>query len=170
MLQVSLKALKPLDSKLNKKIILKLLTEVYYPYNVDGTLDVTLFEKSPVVHLLECIIESCGNKLYSKLYAKCFVNNLSTLAKMRVGSFTVQKLINRCSEKTDVSKLPFNFKLIKEKYVKHIQSVCPKFRCAQTLTLLHYAQILIKHFWLLWYFVESNRLSLVHSCHTVKWI
>lgn len=103
-LQVLLRALKRLYPKLLKKYLKKLLEESF----LDGeTKDDTnklpiVFMCKPAMMLLEAAIQVARSKMFTQIYAKCFVGKLVKLAKMRSTNFTVQKLLNHCEEKVEV--------------------------------------------------------------------
>lgn len=53
--------------------------------------------------LLDVIISVSPEKLYNSLYAKYFVDNLADLAVHRNGNFTIQKIILRTVDVTQVN-------------------------------------------------------------------
>lgn len=103
-LQVLLRALERTHPKLLKKYLNKLLTECFLCDTEEGAerkLADAFFSKSAIM-LLETAIQVAKSKMYTQIYAKCFVGNLSKLALMRSTNFAVQKLLNFCVEKSEV--------------------------------------------------------------------
>lgn len=105
-LQVLLQALNRLHPKLLKKYLKKLLEECFLDPTVDETennkkLPLVFMSQSSIV-LLETVLQVAKSKMFTQIYAKCFVGNLVKLATMRSTNFTVQKLLGHCEEKVEV--------------------------------------------------------------------
>lgn len=104
-LQTLLKALKQLHPKLLKKYLKKLLEECFLDPESAEAENKTLpnvFMSKPAMMLLETAIQVAKSKMFTQIYAKCFVGRLVALAKMRSTNFTVQKLLAHCEEKVEV--------------------------------------------------------------------
>lgn len=105
-LQTLLKALKRLHPKLLKKYLKKLLEECFVEAETNEDQKSNklpdVFMSKPSMMLLETAIQVARAKMYTQIYAKCFVGRLVQLAKMRSTNFTVQKLLTRCEEKVEV--------------------------------------------------------------------
>lgn len=52
--------------------------------------------------LLEVMLSVAPMKIYTQIYAKCFINRLAVLAQHREANFAVQKLVNYGQEKAEV--------------------------------------------------------------------
>lgn len=101
LLQILLQAIHKLDIKLLRSVQKKLLEESF-EVKSDGNKLPDVFDSKPATMLLETSINLATSKMYTQIYAKCFIGNLEVLAKKRESNFTVQKLLNNCSEKTEV--------------------------------------------------------------------
>lgn len=105
-LQTLLKVLKNTHPKEFKKYLKKLLEESFLGQenNEERTANKLpdVFMSRPAMMLLETCLELAKSKMYTQIYAKCFVGNLVVLAKMRSTNFAVQKLISNCKEKSEV--------------------------------------------------------------------
>lgn len=110
-LQVLLKALKRLHPKLLKKYLKKLLEDCFLDPEADETEKSNklpiVFMSKPAMMLLETALQVARSKMFTQIYAKCFVGKLVELAKMRSTNFTVQKLLTHCEEKVEVTNKPF---------------------------------------------------------------
>ncbi|XP_041989050.1 nucleolar protein 9 [Aricia agestis] len=127
LLQVLLYAVKNVDKDLTKNLVKKLLNESFAPDDWTSTgnddkkdkIDVDnyeegkekmenaagslppVFESESAVRLLEAALFVSKKKMYTQLYAKCFINRLSQLAAMPMLNFTVQRLIDNCKIKEE---------------------------------------------------------------------
>lgn len=106
-IQVLLKALKRLHPKLLKKYLKKLLEECFLDSDVkeeeiSNKLPKVFMSNSAII-LLETALQVAKSKMYTQIYAKCFVGRLAQLAKMRSTNFAVQKLLGHCEERTEVN-------------------------------------------------------------------
>jgi nucleolar protein 9 len=107
--------LKKTDNKLTQKLILKLLGECFTVRKEgQGETDnsecksnnqdehiLPVFEDVAAANLLEAAILSASPKRYTQIYAKCFINNLATLSQHPVANFSVQKLLDCCTDKIE---------------------------------------------------------------------
>ncbi|KAL4702912.1 hypothetical protein ACJJTC_005140 [Scirpophaga incertulas] len=128
LLQVLLYAISNVDSSLNKNMLKKLLNESFVPddwtstekdekkdekYDADNkdsvedSLAIAASTLPPVFHsqasvrLLEAALFVAKKKMYTQIYAKCFINRLHLLATRPMLNFTVQRLIDRCRIKEE---------------------------------------------------------------------
>jgi nucleolar protein 9 len=116
LLQTLLFVVKESDHKLAQKLISKLLDECFtVRKNVeleiktsehksstpDGQNILPVFEDVAAVHLLEAAITSASPKKLTQIYARCFINHLATLSQHPVANFSVQKLLDCCTEKAE---------------------------------------------------------------------
>lgn len=104
-LQVLLKALKRLHPKLLKKYLKKLLEECFLDQDAkEGETNKlpNVFMSKPAMMLLETALQVARSKMFTQIYAKCFVGRMVKLVKMRSTNFTVQKLLSHCEEKVEV--------------------------------------------------------------------
>lgn len=104
-LQTLLKALQKCSPKLLKKYLKKLLEECFLVKNDSNTEAQNLpevFMSKPALMLMETALQVADTKMFSKIYTKCFANNLLTLAKLRSTNFAVQKLLTQCQDKAEV--------------------------------------------------------------------
>ncbi|VVC86378.1 unnamed protein product, partial [Leptidea sinapis] len=140
LLQVLLCAVKNVDKKITKNLLIKLLDESFAPenwisndgndekseekkINVDENTDVTendetnnlppVFTSEPAVRLLEVALFVAKKKTYTQIYARCFINRLGQLATMKMLNFTVQRLTDNCQ--------------IKEEFEPMFDELSPKF-------------------------------------------
>ncbi|XP_072948059.1 nucleolar protein 9 [Epargyreus clarus] len=60
-----------------------------------------VFESESAVRLLEAALFVAKKKMYTQIYAKCFINRLGQLACMPMLNFTVQRLIDNCQIKEE---------------------------------------------------------------------
>ncbi|XP_045540451.1 nucleolar protein 9 [Papilio machaon] len=158
LLQVLLFAVKNADKTVTKHLIKKLLNESFAPddwvsegaddkkddekdskdddkneVNGDNTLSSNLppvFQSEAAVRLLEAALFVAKKKLYTQIYAKCFINRLGQLATVKTLNFTVQRLIDNCQ--------------IKEEFEPMFDELCPKFEeimsCGNTGVLVALAK------------------------------
>lgn len=61
-----------------------------------------VFEKESAVRLLEAALFVAKKKMYTQIYAKCFINRLAQLSMMPMLNFTVQRLFDHCIVKEEV--------------------------------------------------------------------
>lgn len=116
LLQTLLSVIKENDHKLAQKLISKLLDECFTVRKdaevqiknsecKSSTPDVQnilpVFEDVAAVHLLEAAITNASPKKFTQIYAKCFINHLATLSQHPVANFSVQKLLDCCTEKIE---------------------------------------------------------------------
>lgn len=80
--------------------------------------------------LLEVVLKVAPRKIYTQVYAKCFINRLPTLSLNREANFAVQKLIKYCQEKSEVFFTSYNE--IKLRLIKYVNFVL-------FLTKIHYS-------------------------------
>lgn len=113
LLQTLLSVLKKTDHELTEKLILKLLDECFTLRKEEDQIDnsehksntpdkhtiLSVFEDVSAVRLLEATITNASPKRYTQIYAKCFINHLATLSQHPVANFSVQKLLDCCTEK-----------------------------------------------------------------------
>lgn len=103
--QVLLRALKRLHPKLLKKYLKKLLDECFVGADAkeenSNKLPIVFMSK-PAMMLLETALQVATAKMFTQIYAMCFVGHLVKLATMRSTNFTVQKLLSHCEEKVEV--------------------------------------------------------------------
>lgn len=121
LLQVLLHAVKNADKNLTKDLIKKLLNESFAPEDwmnsemeddkkVDDKNDENqvqsrlppVFESEPAVRLLEAALFVAKKKMYTQIYARCFINRLAQLSTMPMLNFTVQRLFDNCVVKEEV--------------------------------------------------------------------
>lgn len=62
-----------------------------------------VFDSDPAVRLLEAVLHVARSKLYTQIYAKCFINRLAILSGMPGLNFTVQRLFDNCTVKEEVN-------------------------------------------------------------------
>lgn len=60
-----------------------------------------VFDSESAVRLLEAALFVAKKKMYTQIYAKCFINRLGQLATMPMLNFTVQRLIDNCDIKEE---------------------------------------------------------------------
>lgn len=116
LLQTLLFVVKENDHKLAQEIISKLLDECftlrkdaevqiknseYKSSTPDVQNMLPVFEDVAAVHLLEAAITNASPKKFTQIYAKCFINHLTTLSLHPVANFSVQKLLDCCTEKNE---------------------------------------------------------------------
>ncbi|CAG9793120.1 unnamed protein product [Diatraea saccharalis] len=107
LIQVLLYAIKNVDSSITKKIIKKLLDESFAPDDGESretpvTAESKLppvFDSEAAIRLLEAALFLANNKMYTRIYEKCFVNRLCQLVSERKTAIVVQKLIDGCQVK-----------------------------------------------------------------------
>ncbi|XP_030032211.2 nucleolar protein 9 [Manduca sexta] len=121
-LQIMLYAIKNIDKKLTKAILKRLLDESFAPDNwetneqdekkdkvdidnpeqdVQGLSLPPVFSSESAVRLLEAALFVADKKLYTQIYAKCFINRLGQLATLPTLNFTAQRLIDNCNVKEE---------------------------------------------------------------------
>ncbi|XP_068625242.1 nucleolar protein 9 [Battus philenor] len=131
LLQVLLFAVKNADKNVTKNLIKRLLNESFVPEDwigdgadgkkneenkndenkneenktedeeVVGTSLPPVFTSEAPVRLLEAALFVAKKKMYTQIYAKCFINRLGQLATMPMLNFTVQRLIDNCQIKEE---------------------------------------------------------------------
>jgi len=116
LLESLLFVIKETDDKLTQKLISKLLNECFTVRNEaqdelekskdksstsDEKAILSVFEDAASVHLLEAAIINASSKMFTKIYAECFINHLAVLSQHRSANFAVQTLLNCCKEKTE---------------------------------------------------------------------
>ncbi|KAM3956630.1 nucleolar protein 9 [Aphomia sociella] len=126
LLQVLLYAIKNVDKSVTKELIKKLLNESFAPEdwvssstdekkNIDvddkdeAEMDIGIkhvglppvFESQSAVRLLEAALFVAKKKMYTQIYARCFINRLGQLATVPMLNFTVQRLIDNCQVKEE---------------------------------------------------------------------
>ncbi|CAH2986842.1 unnamed protein product [Chilo suppressalis] len=129
LLQVLLYAVKNVDSSITKDLVKKLLNESFAPddwvsnesdekkndekvdadmkEDVNESVAITatplppVFENQSAVRLLEAALFVARKKMYTQIYAKCFINRLGQLATVPMLNFTVQRLIDNCQVKEE---------------------------------------------------------------------
>lgn len=102
LLQILLEALYKVNLKLLKKVQKKLIDESYAVASEENGLP-DVFDSKPATMLLESSLNVSTSKIYTKLYSDCFKGHLDVLAKRKQNNFSVQKLLNNCQDKTEVS-------------------------------------------------------------------
>jgi nucleolar protein 9 len=60
-----------------------------------------VFQDAAAVRLLEAAIINASPKKFTQIYAKCFVNHLAVLSRHHLACFSVQKLLDCCTEKAE---------------------------------------------------------------------
>lgn len=102
-LQILLKALKKVSSKLLKKYMKKLL-QCFCPEddNTDKNKLLPVFLATSSLMVLEAYLQVAPHKYLTQIYTKCFAGRLLKLSKIRNTNFAVQKLITSCQEKSEV--------------------------------------------------------------------
>lgn len=108
--------MKKTDNKLTQKLIFKLLEECFTvrkkaedqidnsehkSSTPDKHIILPVFEDAAAVRLLESAIINASPKRYTQIYAKCFLNHLATLSQHALANFSVQKLLDCCTEKNE---------------------------------------------------------------------
>ncbi|XP_053618635.1 nucleolar protein 9 [Plodia interpunctella] len=126
LLQVLLYAIKNVDKNLTKSLLKKLLNESFAPEGwvsegvdekKEGKIEIgdeevengevkelslpPVFSSQPAVRLLEAALFVAKKKMYTQIYARCFINRLGQLATMPMLNFTVQRLIDNCQIKEE---------------------------------------------------------------------
>ncbi|KAB0804765.1 hypothetical protein PPYR_01735 [Photinus pyralis] len=126
LLQVLLKSLQNVDAKLLDAYMSKLLNECFTKVSsVDDYQGKSYnqlpdaFMSKPVMMLLEICLEVASPKLYTQIYAKCFVNNLVRLSLIKNTNFSVQKLLGNCKEKSEFEAM---FDELSESYSTILES------------------------------------------------
>ncbi|KAL1501660.1 hypothetical protein ABEB36_006952 [Hypothenemus hampei] len=104
--QILLQALKQVDVKLLKKYLKKLLDDIFYSNEEqDSNKLPQAFMSSSALMLLEVAVQVCGKKMFNLYCDQLFSNRILTLATMKSTSFLVQKIIGKCSNKTQFDPL-----------------------------------------------------------------
>ncbi|XP_028169857.1 nucleolar protein 9 [Ostrinia furnacalis] len=129
LLQVLLYAIRNVDNSITKNLLKKLLDESFAPddwvsnahdekkndekidvdskdnvkesSNVEGGDLPPVFGDQSAVRLLEAALFVAKKKMYTQIYAKCFINRLGQLATVPMLNFTVQRLIDNCQCKEE---------------------------------------------------------------------
>ncbi|KAL0811657.1 hypothetical protein ABMA28_009107 [Loxostege sticticalis] len=129
LLQVLLYAIKNVDNTMTKDLLKRLLNESFAPddwtskandekksdekIDVDNKEDVNesivndtsnlppVFSDQAAVRLLEAALFVAKKKMYTQIYAKCFINRLGQLATVPMLNFTVQRLVDNCQIKEE---------------------------------------------------------------------
>lgn len=102
--QVLLKALKKADSKLMKRYLNKLLTEIFLKdHNGEAAKLPQGFLSSSMLMLLETALQVAGKKTFNLMCEQLFSGRMLQLASLRSTNFAVQKVIAQCSNKTQVT-------------------------------------------------------------------
>ncbi|KAJ0171267.1 hypothetical protein K1T71_012817 [Dendrolimus kikuchii] len=131
LLQVLLYAVKNVDKGLTRSILKQLLNESFAPddwmskgndIKDDEKLEIgdemiensdekpngemmknlpPVFGSESAVRLLEAALFVAKKKMYTQIYAKCFINRLGQLATVPMLNFTVQRLIDNCNIKEE---------------------------------------------------------------------
>jgi hypothetical protein len=84
--------------------------EVVAPVKSDGDEEVkvsTIFREDAPCRILETVMEVTSDlapKIFKKISEKLFVGRLATLAVLPLANFSVQKLLNFCKSKEQVSQ------------------------------------------------------------------
>uniref|UniRef100_A0A6P7FTK4 Nucleolar protein 9 n=1 Tax=Diabrotica virgifera virgifera TaxID=50390 RepID=A0A6P7FTK4_DIAVI len=107
-LQVLMKCLKRVDSKMLKLYLKKLTTEVFI--NSEQTEESTkilppAFGSQSIIMLIETALLLSNKKLFTQLYTSCFAGHLSKLATKRITNFAVQKLIQHSEQKEEFESI-----------------------------------------------------------------
>lgn len=107
------RCLAKVDQKLLKRYLKKLLNDHFLPPaqsgdNDDLTRQLPVFLSKALLMLLETALQLANASLYTKIYTKCFANRLIKQSITRNTHYAVQKLINSCSDKSEVRYL-FSF-------------------------------------------------------------
>ncbi|XP_061723870.1 nucleolar protein 9 [Cydia pomonella] len=132
LLQVLLYAIKNVDKNLTRDLLKQLLNESFAPDNcvsngnddtddkkevkidmdeenqksvVEGRSLPPVFESEPAVRLLEAALLVAKKKMYTQIYAKCFINRLEQLACMPMLNYTVQRLFDNCQIKEELEPM-----------------------------------------------------------------
>ncbi|KAL3287548.1 hypothetical protein HHI36_002016 [Cryptolaemus montrouzieri] len=108
LLQIILRALHNVNSKLLKKYLKKLLNSCFAPdaeENPKQDVLLPVFLTTSSLMVLEVYIQVAPQKNFTQLYAKCFIGRLVKLAKIRNTNFAVQKLIMHCQEKSEFESI-----------------------------------------------------------------
>ncbi|XP_044746447.1 nucleolar protein 9 [Coccinella septempunctata] len=105
-LQILLKALKKVSSKLLKKYMKKLL-ECFAPEDDNADLNKLppVFLATSSLMVLEVYLQVAPKKYFSQIYIKCFAGRLFKLSKIRNTNFAVQKLITHCQDKSEFESM-----------------------------------------------------------------
>lgn len=119
LLQILLKAVAKIDTKILKKYLKKLLKESFAPNAAvqeddeneqknlttsDSKLPDVFMSKSCMM-LLEVALQLAPSKLFTQIYAKCFVGKILKLSKLRATNFSVQKLFTHVTEKVEFESM-----------------------------------------------------------------
>ncbi|XP_026750525.2 nucleolar protein 9 [Galleria mellonella] len=130
LLQVLLYSIKNVDKSLTKELLKKLLNESFAPEDwvtsgadeekeeekVDDKEEVKtngvttgslppVFENQSAVRLLEAALFVAKKKMYTQIYARCFINRLGQLSTVPMLNFTVQRLIDNCQIKEELEPM-----------------------------------------------------------------
>lgn len=98
-IQVLLRALNKVDKKLVKRYIKKLLDEILTPDNEDNKNLCPAFSSMPLLMLLETCLVLNRQKMYHKIYERCFKGRLSKLSTTKMFIHSIEKLISHCKDK-----------------------------------------------------------------------
>lgn len=120
-LQVLMKALQKVDTKLLSSYVKRLNNECFAPKSdveYDENHFPPAFMSTPNLMLLETALQVSKPKYFTQIYAKCFKNILVKIACSKSTNFAVQKLFNYATDKTEFEEmfdeLNDNFKKIIE--------------------------------------------------------
>lgn len=105
-LQVLMKALQKVDTKLLRSYVKRLNNECFAPKSdveYDENHFPPAFMSTPNLMLLETALQVSKPKYFTQIYAKCFKNILVKIACSKSTNFAVQKLFNYATDKTEVT-------------------------------------------------------------------
>lgn len=108
LLQVLLQVLHEIDLKLLKTVQKKLLVESYAVLD-DNSKMPQVFDNVPATMLLETSLNVSTTKTYLPIYENCFKGHLGVLVKKKENNLAVQKLLNNCKDKAEVSSFRHTF-------------------------------------------------------------
>lgn len=114
LLQTILRTLKGMDSKLDAKLIKRIITECFTE-NTDDQLS-TVFHTESSVRLLEACLSVAKPDKYTKMYRRFFAGKLGELSLMPGANFAVQRLLDNCEMKEE-------FEEMFEELTKHLSTI-----------------------------------------------
>ncbi|XP_057326567.1 nucleolar protein 9 [Microplitis mediator] len=103
LLQTLLYSTQDIDSKLNSKIIKKIMNDCFTS-NTDDSLS-NIFDNEDSLRLLETCLMVAQPKKFKKIYTTYFESNLKKLTLVKDTNYCVQKLLNFCATKEEFEKI-----------------------------------------------------------------
>lgn len=137
LLQKLLYSMKDVDKKTSKALIEKVVTVCFD--SGDETQVSSAFGSESSMRLLEACIAVARPKIYTRIYAKFFINRLGKLSLMIGANFTVQRLFGNCQSKEELEamfdEISTNFLAILEKgnlgVIASVADACKRLQARQ---------------------------------------